>query len=62
MAKQGSKDLFMKKQNFQGLDLKKSRTKTRLNLNYRSYLAKLRTKDGGFYFGKAQGVFRKDLD
>ena len=31
----------------------------RLNLNYRGQIAKLRTKDGGFYFGKAQGVFRK---
>ena len=45
-----------------GLAIKKPRTKTRLNLNYRGYLAKLRTKDGRFYFGKAQGVFRKDLD
>ena len=33
--KQGSKDLFAKDLNFQGLALKKSGTKTRLNLNYR---------------------------
>ena len=33
--KQGSKDLFAKKQNFQGLDLKKTGTKMKLNLNYR---------------------------
>ena len=33
--KQGSRGLFAKKQSFQGLDLKKPGTKTRLNLNYR---------------------------
>ena len=33
--KQGFRGLFVKKQSFQGLDLKKPGTKTRLNLNYR---------------------------
>ena len=33
--KQGSKDLFAIDLNFQGLALKKTRTKTKLNLNYR---------------------------
>ena len=33
--KQDSKDLFVKRQSFQVLDLKKPGTKTRLNLNYR---------------------------
>ena len=32
--KQGSRSLFVKKQSFQGLDLKKPRAKTKLN-NYR---------------------------
>ena len=33
--KQSSRGLFVKKQGFQGLDLKKPGTKMRLNLNYR---------------------------
>ena len=33
--KQGSRGLFVKKQGFQGLDLKKPGAKTKLNLNYR---------------------------
>ena len=33
--KQGSRDLFAKDLNFQGLVLKKPGTKTKLNLNYR---------------------------
>ena len=33
--KQSSRGLFVKKQSFQGLDLKKPGTKMRLNLNYR---------------------------
>ena len=33
--KQGSRDLFAKDFNFQGLALKKPGTKTKLNLNYR---------------------------
>ena len=33
--KWGFRGLFVKKQSFQGLDLKKPGTKTRLNLNYR---------------------------
>ena len=33
--KQGFRGLFVKKQSFQGLDLKKPGTKMRLNLNYR---------------------------
>ena len=33
--KQGSRGLFVKKQSFQGLDLKKLGTKMKLNLNYR---------------------------
>ena len=33
--KQGFRDLFAIDLNFQGLDLKKPGTKTRLNLNYR---------------------------
>ena len=39
--------------NFQGLALKKTGTKMRLNLNYR---------DGGLDFRKARSVFYKDLD
>ena len=34
--KQGSRDLFAKDFNFQGLALKKPGTKTKLNLNYRA--------------------------
>ena len=34
----------------------------RLNLNYRGQLAKLCTKDGGFYFGKTQGLKQKRKD
>jgi len=33
--KQGSRSLLVKKQSFQGLDLKKPGAKTKLNLNYR---------------------------
>ena len=33
--KQGFKGLFVNKQSFQGIDLKKPGTKTKLNLNYR---------------------------
>ena len=33
--KQGFRVLFMKKQSFQGLDLKKTGTKTKLNLNFK---------------------------
>ena len=33
--KQCTRDLFEKKQNFQGLDLKKTRTKMKLNLNFK---------------------------
>ena len=33
--KRGSRGLFVKKQSFQGLALKKPGSKTRLNLNYR---------------------------
>ena len=33
--KRGFRGLFVKKQSFQGLDLKKPGTKTRLNLKYR---------------------------
>ena len=33
--KQGTRDLFVRVLNFQGLDLKKPGTKMRLNLNYR---------------------------
>ena len=33
--KQGFRGLFVKKQSFQGLDLKKLGAKTKLNLNYR---------------------------
>ena len=47
----------MKKQSFQGLDLKKLGTKTRLNLNYRGQHAKLQAKDGGFNIRKDWGFF-----
>ena len=50
--KQGSKDLFVIDLNFQGLALKKPWTKTKLNLNYRGYRAKLYLLDDGFYFRK----------
>ena len=33
--KQGSRGFFAKKQNFQGLDLKKPEDRTKLNLNFR---------------------------
>jgi hypothetical protein len=48
--------------NFQGLALKKLGTKMRLNLNYRGELAKQLTKDGGSYFGEAQGLNHKRKD
>ena len=60
--KQGSRGLFAKKQSFQGLDLKKPGTKTKLNLNYRGWHAKLQAKDGGFYFRKVQGLKQKRKD
>ena len=50
--KRGSRGLFAKKQSFQGLDLKKPGTKTKLNLNYRGQRATLYLLDGGFYFRK----------
>ena len=53
--KQGSKDLFAIDLNFQGLALKKPGTKTKLNPKLGGQLAKQRTKDGGSYFGEAQG-------
>ena len=42
-----------------GASSKKPGTKMRLNLNYRGQLAKLRTKDGGFYIRKDRGFFEK---
>ena len=38
--KQGSRGLFVKKQSFQGLDLKKPGAKTKLNLNFRGVARK----------------------
>ena len=45
--------------NFQGLALKKPGTKTRLNLNYRGWLAKTGLLDGGIDFRKRQGLNQK---
>ena len=44
--KQGFRSLFVKKQSFQWLDLKKPGTKTKLNLNYRGWNAKTKALDG----------------
>ena len=48
--------------NFQRLALEKPGTKTKLNLNYRGWHAKLQAKDGGFYFRKVQGLKQKRKD
>ena len=45
----------MKKQSFQGLDLKKPRAKTKLNLNYKGQHAKTELLDGGKDSRKSQG-------
>ena len=42
--------------------MKKSRAKTKLNLNFRGYLEKLQAKDGGFYFRNVQGSKHKIKD
>ena len=60
--KQGSRGLFVKKLNWQGLDSKKPGARTQINLKYKVYIGNRGLKDGGFHFKEAQGLKQKIKD
>ena len=57
--KQGFKSLFVKNLKFQGLELKKTGTKIKLNLIFRGQKAKQGVLDVRFNFAKVQGLKQK---